>query len=671
LSGTVVQVLPNSAFNELLVTTGVRTTNESVMFNAFFDQGANDGTSPQSFIVVSNVPYASYDAYFYFYNDNGQPTRPGQVTIAGVTQYRINSTTAPNTPDNNGNGYVLAVQPGTTPTSISDVPYGNYIKFSGLTDNILNVNWGAVGQDIFLDAAGVTRVRLAGFQIVKNLIGLTVTNVYLQSPVPNLLPGNPATYAVTVLADFSDGTKGGNITGLAGVAFTSANTNLFTVNASGVVAPGTNTGTANLVIAYQSVSATQAVTVLSPISLKPIAVADTIYSDSVLGLVGSQAHLLATFAGNNNVDVSSFASVSFTGNNPGVAAVSTSGAITPTGTTGIVGLGATYAGSSGFNATALTVTTNGAVALKHRYSFRDAANSTIVLDSVGGANGTVYPGLSGFQSITLDGERANFPGDSTFQTAPYIALPPNLVSSMGDVTFDFWFTVRTNSPWARIFDLGASGKGTDPHNSGVGSATSGMEFSPEPGGSPNPTWEIRTPAGALYLPTTIALPVGVEHHVTLVYSPNQNIAKVYLDGTLNVSSGTIPGGTLNTLAEDNTWLGISQWDDPTLNASIDEFRLYEGALSDAEVAASDAAGPNVGLVSTVPASILTTVSGGNLNLSWPADHLGWTLQVQTNSSSIGLSTNWVNVPGSASVTNEVIPLSPANGSVFFRMIYSH
>jgi hypothetical protein len=672
LTGTIVQVLPNNPFNQALLTTGTRTTNESMMFNTFFDQGANNGTSPQSYIVVSNVPFATYDAYFYFYNDNSSngTNRPGQVTVDGVTQYRINSTSYATTPDNNGNGYIQAVQPGSPPTSVIQVPYGNVIKFSSITDAVLNVTWGAVGQDVFIDAATVTRARLAGFQIVKSLINLTATNIYLQSAVPNQLPGNPATYALTVLADFSDGEMGGNITALPGVTYTSADPNIFTVDTNGVITPGTTPGTADLVVSYQSVTTTQAVTTLAPISIKPIAVPDTVYSDSVLGLINSQARLIATFTGYTNVDVTTFSGVSFSGDNDPIATVSTSGVITLTGTAGTVGIGAIYVGMSNFTADAFLVTTNGATFLKHRYSFRDPANSATVTDSVGGANGTVYPALGGHQPITLDGESANFPGDADYSTAPYIALPPHLISVLNDVTFDFWFTVRTNAAWARIFDLGSSTKGNDPHNSGNSSATlTALEFSPEPGGSTNPKFEAYLPAGVVSMSGTSALAVGVEHHVTLVYSPNQGIIKMYLDGALNTTASPLSGATLNTLQDNNVWLGVSEWNDPTLNGSIDELRIYEGAFSDADVAASDAAGPSVGLISTTPVNIVSSVSGNTLTLSWPADHLGWKLQVQTNSLNVGLGTNWITVPGSDAVTSTNFTINPADGSVFYRLTY--
>jgi hypothetical protein len=74
-------------------------------------------------------------------------------------------------------------------------------------------------------------------------------------------------------------------------------------------------------------------------------------------------------------------------------------------------------------------------------------------------------------------------------------------------------------------------------------------------------------------------------------------------------------------------------------------------------------------VNTTPTNITAVVNGNQLNLSWPADHTGWRLQTQTNSLSVGVSANWVDVPGSTSVNSMSFPIDPGNGTVFFRMIF--
>jgi fibronectin-binding autotransporter adhesin len=67
--------------------------------------------------------------------------------------------------------------------------------------------------------------------------------------------------------------------------------------------------------------------------------------------------------------------------------------------------------------------------------------------------------------------------------------------------------------------------------------------------------------------------------------------------------------------------------------------------------------------------ITAAVSGGNLNLSWPAMWTGLHLQVQTNSLANGLGTNWVTIPGSDASNSYVAPIvrSTNNPSVFYRL----
>jgi hypothetical protein len=81
---------------------------------------------------------------------------------------------------------------------------------------------------------------------------------------------------------------------------------------------------------------------------------------------------------------------------------------------------------------------------------------------------------------------------------------------------------------------------------------------------------------------------------------------------------------------------------------------------------------SVGASSTNPAPTnltITTLNGTNLELQWPADHTGWRIQGQTNAVAVGLTTNWVTIPGSGLTNQIILPIDKANGSVFFRMIY--
>jgi len=63
------------------------------------------------------------------------------------------------------------------------------------------------------------------------------------------------------------------------------------------------------------------------------------------------------------------------------------------------------------------------------------------------------------------------------------------------------------------------------------------------------------------------------------------------------------------------------------------------------------------------------INGGQIQFSWPADHIGWTLQMQSNAPAVGLTTNWGVVAGSV-LTNQIsLPIYPPGGNVFFRLTF--
>ena len=76
-------------------------------------------------------------------------------------------------------------------------------------------------------------------------------------------------------------------------------------------------------------------------------------------------------------------------------------------------------------------------------------------------------------------------------------------------------------------------------------------------------------------------------------------------------------------------------------------------------------GTNV--LQVVSIKISCSLSGSNLTLSWPSTYLGWTLQEQTNSLTVGRNANWVNLAGSENVTYTNILISPATPTAFFRL----
>ncbi len=80
-----------------------------------------------------------------------------------------------------------------------------------------------------------------------------------------------------------------------------------------------------------------------------------------------------------------------------------------------------------------------------------------------------------------------------------------------------------------------------------------------------------------------------------------------------------------------SWIGRSLYSgDPYPDFTLDEFRIYNGALSAAEITASDALGADQLLNHARPLFSAPSVAGGNLILSWPLASAGFTLMMRTN-----------------------------------------
>lgn len=72
---------------------------------------------------------------------------------------------------------------------------------------------------------------------------------------------------------------------------------------------------------------------------------------------------------------------------------------------------------------------------------------------------------------------------------------------------------------------------------------------------------------------------------------------------------------------------------------------------------------------TNPTNIVASVAGNQLTLTWPASHIGWTLQAQTNSLATGLvsaSNAWHSL-GYATTNTATLTIDPAQPAVFFRL----
>jgi hypothetical protein len=131
-------------------------------------------------------------------------------------------------------------------------------------------------------------------------------------------------------------------------------------------------------------------------------------------------------------------------------------------------------------------------------------------------------------------------------------------------------------------------------------------------------------------------------------------------------SGTL---TMSSIVNNFSYLNRSLYStDPYVNLTLNEFRIYNAALSAGEIAATDVLGPDQLLNSNRP-QMGVALTGTNLNLSWPLANAGFTLQSCTNL----VMGNWANVtsPEPQIIGGQwELALPPATnaGSVFYRLM---
>jgi fibronectin type 3 domain-containing protein len=135
-----------------------------------------------------------------------------------------------------------------------------------------------------------------------------------------------------------------------------------------------------------------------------------------------------------------------------------------------------------------------------------------------------------------------------------------------------------------------------------------------------------------------------------------NLSQNY-DGTAkSVTATTVPAGLTVALTYDGSSTPPINVGSYQVIGQVVDANYYGSATNTLVI---------VNSINTTPTNIVSSVSGDQLTLSWPADHTGWTLQAQTNS----LTGTWYDVEGSAATNQIIITIDPANPAVFYRMKY--
>jgi hypothetical protein len=290
-------------------------------------------------------------------------------------------------------------------------------------------------------------------------------------------------------------------------------------------------------------------------------------------------------------------------------------------------------------------------ALAHRYTLNETSGSSAVMDSIGGPawNGTLpNGGTFGNGALSFSSAREQ-----------YLNLPGGILSNYPAATIDMWipaiFGASTSPPFVYLFAFGdtdGSGDGYDyiffnPNLARTTISAADPGYYGEQGGNL---------ASSLGLATNL--------HLTCVFDPPHGLISVYTNGVL---ASTFTGITdpLSVVGNQFAYVGRSLYTaDAYLTWTLQELRIYNGAMSAADVAGSQVAGPNVLLSTNVTLNALSR--NGHLTLSWPVAGSGFTLAL---SPTLAGGAVWTPVLAAPTVVagNYQLGITPTNGVMFYRL----
>ena len=313
---------------------------------------------------------------------------------------------------------------------------------------------------------------------------------------------------------------------------------------------------------------------------------------------------------------------------------------------GSQGIGGSVGNIHGLDLNLGTAIAQPTVALAHRWSFNGSLN-----DSKGNSTATKI----GSAVMVADG-KAKLTGNGA--SAGSLNLGTGLLNTTA-ATIEIWASQTAARNWGRVFDYGA-----DNTHYFTLTWSSGTDIMNDRAGSKN-TAEVATD-------TTMApYRLGVQYHISATFERQSDGSTVIRWMKRDATSGhLLREGTqtmatgIHNIASPVLYLGHSFYSsDSDACAEYDEVRVWNGVLSDAQLSANAAAGPDT-LLTSVPSSETLYVAkaswkGGTPTVADFSNSAKWTCLDQNGNSIAG-------VPGAK--TTVVIP---AASSVSFTIPAGH
>ena len=291
--------------------------------------------------------------------------------------------------------------------------------------------------------------------------------------------------------------------------------------------------------------------------------------------------------------------------------------------------------------------TASAATLAHEYNFTDDGSGVDVVDLVGG------PAWMG--TLPNGGDFASTPGQLTLSAGggQYVQFPAGMLSNYTEVTIDMWATYGTlpGNCFGFAFGYTDSGGGggncifLQPKNGRV--AISGGD----------PSWQAGE-QNVYFAPGDLS---GLTIHLTAVINPTLGYEAVYTNGFLagvNLAE-TVP---LSAVSNQLAYIARSLYTgDQYMDVTVDEYRIWNGALNPLEIAGQDLAGPNTvstsyGTVNGLTFQVTSPIAigaAGNSSVSVTTTTFANPIQLQTPDISASFT----------SLNPSIATVNPTNGTV--------
>ncbi|NVB84971.1 MAG: LamG domain-containing protein [Kofleriaceae bacterium] len=211
------------------------------------------------------------------------------------------------------------------------------------------------------------------------------------------------------------------------------------------------------------------------------------------------------------------------------------------------------------------------------YAFEDSA--TAVTDSSSRQKDGTLNAVSGWTADGRVGRALAMTGGNPANV--FVSMPDGVLTDVDDFTIAFWVKMNTVADWARVYDFG-NGL-ADPQNRFMYFTPAGFSGVPAQRGTMASSYGGAASNELVALSPTI-LPTGAWKHVAIVGTSGART--IYVDGypALKVENGPmVPPREMEPMGN-ASWLGKGRFPDPGLDGTLDEFMIYDRALTQAEVA---------------------------------------------------------------------------------------